>query len=62
MCSTGLLQVAPSDLSRPSINELDASLYNNLQQVCRSQVATSLISDPQNLLQFDEVKRLAGTC
>ena len=44
---TSLLQVVhrldPSGLSRICIHKLDASCFNNLQQVCKYQVASSLI-------------------
>ena len=43
MRSTGLLQVVLSDLSRLVVHKLAASCYNNLQQVCKYQVAASLI-------------------
>ena len=43
MRSTGLLQVVLSDLSRLVVHKLAASCYNNLQKVCKYQVAASLI-------------------
>ena len=60
MRSTGLLQVVLSDLSRLVIHKLAANCYNNLQQVCKYQVAARLIFT--DLLQLDEVNRLAATC
>ena len=59
MRSTGLLQVVLSDLSRLVIHKLVASCYNNLHQVCKYQVAASLIFT--DLRQLDEVNRLAAT-
>ena len=40
--------------------QLDVSCFNNLQQVCKYQVATSLFFT--DLLQLDEVNRLGATC
>ena len=42
------------------IHKLDASCFNNLQQVCKYQVAASLIFT--DLLQLDEIDKLAATC
>ena len=61
---TSLLQVVnrldASCLSRLFIHKLDASCFNNLQQVCKYKRATNQIFT--DLLQFDEVNRLAATC
>ena len=42
------------------IHKLDANCFNNLWQVCKYQVDTSLIFT--DLLQLDEVNRLAAIC
>ena len=59
-----LLQVVnrldASWFSRLFIQKFDASCFNNLKQVCKYQLATSLIFT--DLLQLDEVNRLAGIC
>ena len=43
MRSSNLLQVVPSDLSKLVIHKLAASWWNNLHQVCKCQLAASLI-------------------
>ena len=50
----------PRDLSRLVSHNPDSSCGNSLLQICRSQVATSLIST--NFSQLDEVNTLAATC
>ena len=60
MRSTDLLQVARTDLSRLVIHKLDASCFNNLQQVNKYQVATSLIFAA--CISIDAFNRLAASC
>ena len=60
MRSTDLLQVARTDLSRLVIHKLDASCFNNLQQVSKYQVAASLIF--ATCISIDAFNRLAASC
>ena len=60
MRSTDLLQIARTDLSRLVIRKLDASCFNNLQQVSKYQVAASLIF--ATCISIDAFDRLAASC
>ena len=60
MRSTDLLQIARTDLSRLVIHKLDASCFNNLQQVSKYQVAASLIF--ATCISIDAFNRLAASC
>ena len=55
-----VLQVAGTDLSRLVIHKLDASCFNNLQQVSKYQVAASLIF--ATCISIDAFNRLAASC
>jgi hypothetical protein len=60
MRSSDLLQVVLSGLLQIDICRLDASCFINLHQVCKCQLAASLIST--GLLQVDDVNDLLTTC
>jgi hypothetical protein len=60
MRSSDLLQVVLSDLSKLDIHRLDASCFINLHQVCKCQLAASLIS--AGLLQVNDVNKAAAIC
>jgi hypothetical protein len=55
-----LLQVVLLGLLQIDICKLDASCFINLHQVCKRQLAASLIST--GLLQVDDVNKPSATC
>jgi hypothetical protein len=57
---TDLLQVVLSDLSKLDIHKLAASWWNKLHQVCKCQLAASLIFS--TCISIDAFVRLAASC
>jgi hypothetical protein len=60
MRSSDLLQVVLSGLLQIDICRLDATCFINLHQVCKCQLAASLIST--GLLLVDDINKPAATC